>query len=282
MVDVTIPVEPEAAAALTDARRREAVGRLVSRLLRPKSGPRLIENGTSEVNADGAATGLTDADIAAELTVDNPACGDPGYAVADRMREITGAVVVARASAAAFGRRLVTNNLRALLVEAMIAEVLPAGWKWVSADWAGWDFESADSIKLEVKQSAAKQTWAKELSPPSKCSFDIAAGTGYWEGGDKWIEGRRRYADIYLFAHHPIADASADHRDPLQWRFYVILETALPAATKTIALASLQQISPAVCFHDLPERVEKVRSEIALKSSQTQAGPEAAVALADA
>lgn len=30
-VDVTIPVEPEAAAALSDARNREAVGRLVSR-----------------------------------------------------------------------------------------------------------------------------------------------------------------------------------------------------------------------------------------------------------
>jgi hypothetical protein len=32
-VDVTIPVEPEAAAALADARNREAVGRLVSRVL---------------------------------------------------------------------------------------------------------------------------------------------------------------------------------------------------------------------------------------------------------
>ena len=29
-IDVTIPVEPEVAAALTDARNREAVGRLVS------------------------------------------------------------------------------------------------------------------------------------------------------------------------------------------------------------------------------------------------------------
>jgi hypothetical protein len=34
-VDVTIPVEPEAAAALANARNREAVGRLVSRVLRP-------------------------------------------------------------------------------------------------------------------------------------------------------------------------------------------------------------------------------------------------------
>jgi hypothetical protein len=38
-VNVTIPVEPEAAAALADARDREGVGRLVSRVLRPRSGP---------------------------------------------------------------------------------------------------------------------------------------------------------------------------------------------------------------------------------------------------
>lgn len=38
-VDVTIPVEPEAAAALADARNREAVGRLVSRVLRPRGWP---------------------------------------------------------------------------------------------------------------------------------------------------------------------------------------------------------------------------------------------------
>jgi hypothetical protein len=34
-----IPVEPDAAAALGDARNRAAVGRLVSRVLRPRSGP---------------------------------------------------------------------------------------------------------------------------------------------------------------------------------------------------------------------------------------------------
>ena len=33
-IDVTIPVEPEAAAALQDARKREAIGRIVSRILR--------------------------------------------------------------------------------------------------------------------------------------------------------------------------------------------------------------------------------------------------------
>ena len=43
-VDVTIPVEPEAAAALADARNREAVGRLVSRVPVRARSPRRSRN----------------------------------------------------------------------------------------------------------------------------------------------------------------------------------------------------------------------------------------------
>jgi hypothetical protein len=50
-VEVTIPVEPEAAAALADARDREAVGRLVSRLLRPRSGPSPLAQAIAEMKA---------------------------------------------------------------------------------------------------------------------------------------------------------------------------------------------------------------------------------------
>jgi hypothetical protein len=70
-VDVTIPVEPEAAAALADARNREAVGRLVSRVLRPRSGPSPLAQAIAEMKADAIAAGLTDADIDAELAAYN-------------------------------------------------------------------------------------------------------------------------------------------------------------------------------------------------------------------
>jgi hypothetical protein len=70
-VDVTIPVEPEAAAALADARNREAVGRLVSRVLRPASGPTPLARAIAEMKADARAAGLSDADIDAELAAYN-------------------------------------------------------------------------------------------------------------------------------------------------------------------------------------------------------------------
>jgi hypothetical protein len=70
-VDVTILVEPEAAAALADARNREAVGRLVSRVLRPRSGPSALAQAIAEMKADAMAAGLTDANIDAELVAYN-------------------------------------------------------------------------------------------------------------------------------------------------------------------------------------------------------------------
>lgn len=70
-VDVTIPVEPEAAAALVDARNRAAVGRLVSRVLRPRSGPSALAQAITELKAEARAAGLTDTDIDADLAAYN-------------------------------------------------------------------------------------------------------------------------------------------------------------------------------------------------------------------
>lgn len=70
-VDVTIPVEPEVAAALADVRNREAVGRLISRVLRPRPGPSPLAQAIAEMKADARATGLTDADIDEELAAYN-------------------------------------------------------------------------------------------------------------------------------------------------------------------------------------------------------------------
>jgi hypothetical protein len=70
-VEVTIPVDPEAAAALADSRNRQAVGRLVSRILRPRSGPSPLAQAIAELKADARAAGLTDADIDAELAAYN-------------------------------------------------------------------------------------------------------------------------------------------------------------------------------------------------------------------
>jgi len=70
-IEVPIPVEPEAAAALADARNRAAIGRLVSRVLRPRSGPSALAQAIAELKAEARASSLTDADIDAELAAYN-------------------------------------------------------------------------------------------------------------------------------------------------------------------------------------------------------------------
>lgn len=66
-VDVTIPVEPEVAAALADARNRDAAGRLISRVFRPHSGPSPLTRIIAEMKADARKAGLTDREIDDEL-----------------------------------------------------------------------------------------------------------------------------------------------------------------------------------------------------------------------
>jgi hypothetical protein len=77
-VDVVIPVEPAAAAALADVRNREAVGRLVSRILRPRSGPGSLAQAIAEMKAAARAADLSDADIDAELAAYNAERRVPG------------------------------------------------------------------------------------------------------------------------------------------------------------------------------------------------------------
>ena len=63
---IEIPVEPATAAALADARRREAVGRLVDRLVRPGTNDPLVAL-FERTAAEAGQAGLTAREIDAEL-----------------------------------------------------------------------------------------------------------------------------------------------------------------------------------------------------------------------
>ena len=67
---IEIPVEAVTAAALSDARRLEAVGRLVDRLVRPGADDPLVAL-FERAAAEARETGLTEAEIDAELAAYN-------------------------------------------------------------------------------------------------------------------------------------------------------------------------------------------------------------------
>ena len=174
--------------------------------------------------------------------------------------------IVARASAMAFGKPLIMNVLRAMIVETIVDSALSSDWKWCSTDYAGWDFEHSDRTRLEVKQSSALQSW--KTPKESAAIFDIAARTGYWVDGITWVQETARHAHIYVFARHPVTDiALADHRDPSQWDFYVTPSSKLLLrAQRTIALGSIIPLSSGKChFGELGTRVEEVRKSLVPK-----------------
>lgn len=156
-----------------------------------------------------------------------------------------------RSSQAAFGQPLINNVLRGLVVEAIVASALEPDWSWCAADYASWDFERADGLRLEVKQSAARQSWP--TAKPARASFDIAARKMRWEN-QCWVKEPGRAAQIYIFAHHPLFDDRVDHRDPNQWDFYVIASAALPG-TKRLSLASARKLSDKVGIVGLAKTV---------------------------
>lgn len=70
-IEVKIPVDPETAETLADQRNRDAVGRLISRVLRPHSGRDALARAIAALKDEARAAGLTDDEIDTELAAYN-------------------------------------------------------------------------------------------------------------------------------------------------------------------------------------------------------------------
>ena len=147
-----------------------------------------------------------------------------------------------------FDTNVMNNVYRGDYVECMIALTLGTGWHltWRRGwDWAPWDCEHTSGARLEIKQSAARQSWDSEpIAETRYPRFDIALRTGYsTRDGSQWINTPGRQADLYVFAWHGERQHEiADHRDPNQWLFFVVAEQDLPDNQKHIGLQGLRAI----------------------------------------
>ncbi|MVA96526.1 hypothetical protein GN330_04595 [Nitratireductor sp. CAU 1489] len=171
--------------------------------------------------------------------------------------------IVTLASEVIFGKSLIMNVYRSIVVEAIISRALP-DWTWCSSDYASHDFER-NGIRLEVKQTAIRQTWTTtRLSRPS---WDIAPRKGYWLDGKTWIPSPGRNAELYLLGLHAIADDTADHRDPEQWRFFVIATSDLPP-TNQIGLRKVEQLASFSSVTGLAAKVDEILSQRRVTSTR--------------
>jgi hypothetical protein len=147
----------------------------------------------------------------------------------------------------------IQNSLRGLWVEAMVCEILGGEWKHTGGDWAAWDLERKDGLRVEVKQSAKQQSWGVSTSAPR---FDIAAAKGHYPDGKTYVSNTSaaRLANVYIFAWHD----GHDQRDVSEWLFYVVEASRLPDAQKTIGLEVIKTLAEPLSASVLPERMAQI------------------------
>ncbi len=156
-----------------------------------------------------------------------------------------------------FDNDLIQNNLRGLYVETMVAELLGEGWKLAGYDWAAWDIVHDDGTRLEVKQSAAKQTWASPANSKGSASFSIKKPKQMLHGAEV-TNVTERLANIYVFGWHGVTTEDANQRDADQWSFFVLPTSALPDQG-SIGLNPLRKLAMPVSADALRASVEQIR-----------------------
>ena len=161
-------------------------------------------------------------------------------------------------------RRVMNNVDRGGFVECMVAALLGTEWglTWILGDdWRAWDIEHMPSgAKIEVKQSAARQSWQPpNVSNARAPRFDIAPRQQYSPTTRRWTGEPVRAADLYIFGWHPeTREELVDHRDPVQWEFIVVPAEQLPDGQKTIGLTSLRHLGESARWDSLASTVERM------------------------
>jgi hypothetical protein len=169
-----------------------------------------------------------------------------------------------------FGAPLLRNSIRGEWVEEMVAVALEPEWALCAGDWGACDLAQLDGpLRIQVKQSAARQSWHGDASPPPRPIFSIAHKAGRHEPTG-WIAERSRNAELFIFAWHPVTGETADHRDPGQWTFFVVPEHDLPAH-KSLSMARLQRLAEPVAHQDLRRTIDEAAKRIAAPSPSLRA-----------
>lgn len=156
--------------------------------------------------------------------------------------------------------QLLENNLRGVLAEFIVRMALGIqddGRK----EWAAYDLETPEGLRIEVKSSAYLQNW--EQHAPSKIIFNISESTAWDYAEEKRSNERKRHNDCYVFCVFTETDRSkANPLNMEQWDFYLlptrVLDEKCPGQKK-VSLSVLQKLGAVRCgygelqnrFHEL-------------------------------
>ncbi len=159
------------------------------------------------------------------------------------------------------GSALVSNALRGMFGEYLVALAVRAA-DGVQEEWAAYDVNTLDGIKIEVKTSGYIQTWVQnKFSIPQ---FDIAPTYSWDPATNEFGNERSRSSDVYVFClHHHREQSTIDPLDMGQWTFFVLSTGRLNCEVggqQSISLNRLPQVGAEEVHFDELERA--IRSAI--------------------
>jgi hypothetical protein len=172
-----------------------------------------------------------------------------------------------------FKQTIIQNNVRGDWAEEMVAQALGGPWKVVSGGWHPWDIQRGSSkaraprrIRIQVRNSAALQTWEQPKIAQASFTISKRPRPSYFKRDNRGAHCERfgHLCEVYVFAWHGEKDRTAcNHRDPAQWKFYVVAAKDLPNQ-KRISRARLEEryCGDPVEVHDLRQRVKQICREL--------------------
>ena len=157
---------------------------------------------------------------------------------------------------------IVGNTNRGALAEFIVARAIGSEAE-VRNDWAAYDLETPNGIKVEVKSSAYLQSWHQTaVSAPS---FSIRKAKEWSPETNEFGEESLRHSDVYVFC---LLAYKGDKRllDPLdlsQWEFYVVKTSEIDrifGERSSISINRVKDLSQAYSVHNLMDAVEATYS----------------------
>jgi hypothetical protein len=121
---------------------------------------------------------------------------------------------------------LVSNATRGRLAEFITARALGTPISGVRNEWAAYDLETREGMKVEVKSYAYLQSWAQ--ARPSSALFNVSKARAWDRESNRQAAVPTREAEVYVFA--LLGHQNKETLNPLdidQWEFYVLPTRAL-------------------------------------------------------
>lgn len=153
---------------------------------------------------------------------------------------------------------LLSNSMRGVLAEYLVARALRANPEGVREEWASYDLAFEGGIKVEVKSAGYLQSWhQKQLS---RISFVVQKRRPWASATNELGAVAARNADVYVFALLAHQDkTTVDPMDVSQWSFFVLPTSTLDGRTRSqhsITLPTLLRLcGRSVDFDGLREAV---------------------------